>query len=295
MNSKGIGTWVCFGLIFVGYHQKRYEYFNKFLLIAVIFISVLAIYNFIEFGIGFYRGQAMSKYRIYATNMIWIAPYVFLLLKYNKKLKWFRIFTLFMGIILALTIQTRSFLIIYIITILFDFYNTKNKGSYISLLIIGFIGLIFLVLRTEIFSTSLELLLKRGTHDTRSSQLADFLDQLNVFELITGKGFFASYMQGNDQWDAVDNQWLYLLWWGGLLPLLSYFYLCAAIPFKMILKGNLTYETKVECFVLVLWVLGLMGLAIFTTMTLEFYFFTINIILGRVLYKYSMRNKLHNG
>lgn len=287
MSNRGIGTWICLGLIFVSYDDKTYTDFKKFLYWSVLFISLLTIYNFIDFGVGGWRAQALSKYQIYSVNLVWITPYVFLITKFDKKMKWIRLLVLFMGIILALVTQTRSFLIIYFITLIFDFYHTKNKRTYFIALSVGFMGLIFLILNTKILSTSLDLLINRGTNDTRSEQLGVFLSQLDFFEVITGKGQFASYRFGNDLWLNVDNQWLYLLWWGGLVPFLCYFYLCSFIPIKMALKKPLTYETKVECFVLILWCLGLTGLAIFSTMSINFYFFVISIILGRVLYKYS--------
>lgn len=290
MDGKGIGTWICLGLIFVSYNDKRFDFFKKFLLFSAIFISCLALYNFIDFGIGFWRGQALSKYRVYATNYLWIAPYVFLILKYNTKLKWLRIFVLLMGIILALVIQTRSFLLVYLLVLIFDFFNTKNKAGYIAILLVGAIVMLYLIMNTQMLGTSFELLMDRGTHDTRSDQLIAFMGQLNPIELITGQGFFASYRFGMEEWTAVDNQWLFLIWWGGLIPFTAYFYLSAIIPLLMIFRGGLSYETKVECFVLILWVLALLGLAIFTSMTIDFFFFIICIILGRVLYKFSINS-----
>ncbi len=84
-----------------------------------------------------WRGQALSKYQVYSVNLVWLTPYAFLTLKNNPKLKWIRLLVLFMGIILALVTQTRSFLIIYFITLLFDFYHTKNKRSYFFVLVFG--------------------------------------------------------------------------------------------------------------------------------------------------------------
>lgn len=287
MDKKGIGTWLCLGLIFVSYNDKRYKLFNHFLVATAIYISILTFYNFYDFGVGLWRSQALSKYRVYAVNMIWIAPYVFLILKPLKKFGFLRLFILLVGILLALVIQTRSFLIIYIITIAYDFFNTKNKRAYVIFLVLSSLGFLFLVLNTEILSASLDLLINRGTNDTRSEQLAIFLNQLSFLEIITGGGFNISYKLGYTETYAVDNQWLYLLWWGGIIPVITYSYLCAVIPIKMLLKGGLNYNTKVECFVLILWFLALTGLAIFTTMTIDLFFFTTTIILGRVLYKYS--------
>ncbi|WP_431160405.1 hypothetical protein [Flagellimonas beolgyonensis] len=287
MDKKGIGTWVCLGLLFVSYNDNRYAFFKKFLLIATLFISILTIYSFIDFGVGLWRGQALAKYRVYAVNMIWIVPYLFLTLKTIKKLQWLRVFILVMGVILALVIQTRSFLIIYFITLIFDFYHSKDKTNYFVLLGLGIVGITFLIINTDMLSTSLELLMNRGTDDTRTEQIQVFLSQLNFWEIITGGGLNVSYMAGYEEVFAIDNQWLYLLWWGGLIPVLCYFYLTGILPIKMVLRKNLSYETKVECFVLILWLLALLGLAIYTTMTIDLFFFIVTIILGRVLYKLS--------
>lgn len=291
MDTKGIGTWVCLGLIFVSHNDKRFESFKKFLFFSVLFITTLSIINMLQFGVGLWRGQAMGKYQIYAVNLVWIAPYVFLILKNNSRLKWLRVFSLIIGVVLALIIQTRSFLLIYVITLLFDFYHTKNKRTYVILIALGFVGFAYLVLKTEILSTSYELLVSRGLEDTRLGQLDTFISQLNITELITGGGFFVSYLSGKGQYSYVDNQWLYLIWWGGLIPTLAYFYLGAVIPLKMLFKSGLDYETRVECFVLIIWVLALFGLAIFSTMSVNFYFFIVSIILGRVLYKYRSSSR----
>lgn len=287
MDEKGIGTWVCLGLIFVSYNDKRYNFFKTFLIICTLFISLMTIYSFIDFGVGMWRGQALAKYRVYAVNMIWIVPYLFLTLKFNKKLQWLRVFIFVMGIILALVTQTRSFLIIYFITLIFDFYHTQNKTNYFALLGVGIVGVSYLVVNTEIFSSSFELLMNRGTDDTRTQQIAVFVSQLNFWELITGGGLNVSYRAGYEEAYYIDNQWLYLFWWGGLIPVMCYFYLCGVMPMKMLLKKNIQYETKVECFVLILWLLALLGLAIYTTMTIDLFFFIITIILGRVLFKIS--------
>lgn len=291
MDKKGVGTWICLGLIFVSYNNKRYLFFKKFLIFSILYISLLSIYNIIDFGIGGWRMQAMSKYRVYAVNLVWLVPYGFLILKNNKKLKILRVYIMAIGIIIALIIQTRSFLIIYFLTIIFDFFNTKNKAGYTIALGIGFVALTYLVLNTEVLSASYDLIVNRGTHDTRTEQLSRFFDQLDFFEVITGKGYFASYFLNRNIYYYIDNQWLFLFWWGGLIPGLCYLYLSAIIPTKMILIGNMNYETKVECFILIIWVLGLGGLAIFSTMSVDFFFFIVTILLGRVLYKYSLYKK----
>ncbi|MFD0799542.1 hypothetical protein ACFQZJ_18880 [Maribacter chungangensis] len=288
MNTKGFGVWLCFGLIFVSYDEYRYTLFKRFLFMAIIVIALLSCYNFFEFGAGLYRGQALSKYRVYAVNYVWVAPYVFLILKGNKKLAWLRIFALFMGLILALITQTRSFILIYFMVLIFDYFHTKKKTPYLVAFSVFMVLAVYFITNMDIISRSLDLLINRGVNDTRTGQLSLFFNQLNIIEIIPGKGFFASYKFGNTELYFLDNQWLYLLWWGGLIPVTAYFYLTAIIPFKMFITSNISYETRVECFIMLLWVLGLAGLAIYTTMNFDFFFLVISIIQGRVLYKYSL-------
>ena len=127
MDKKGIGPWISFGLIFFSSNDQRYNLFKRFLYISTVIISLLVIYNLIDYGVGLYWGQALAKYRVYAVNLLWITPYVFLSLKNNSKLIWFRINAISIGLILALVTQTRSFIIIYALILFFDFYYIKKK------------------------------------------------------------------------------------------------------------------------------------------------------------------------
>lgn len=291
MDIKGIGPWLCLGLIFVSYDNFRYELFKKFLIISVLFISIFVIYNLSEFGIGLYRGQALAKYRVYATNMVWISPFVFLIFKNNKKLLPIRILAIFIGVATALITQTRSFLLIYMLILIFDFSQTRKKPIYIIGASIVSLLSIYMVLNIEFFNSSFGLIQERGMDDTRSSQLIEFLSQLNFIELVVGKGFDSIWYFGGQPYAYLDNQWLLLIWWAGLIPALMYFYLTAIIPFILFFKKNQDYETKVESLVLILWTLACAGLAIFSTMSVDFFFFIICIIQGRLLNKYSMNSE----
>ena len=253
MHTKGIGPWIALGLIFVSFDDHRYDLFKKFLIVSVVVISLYVFYNLIDYGIGLYRGQALAKYRVFAINLVWIAPFVFLILKKNKRLMPIRVFAIFIGIAAALITITRSFLIIYFLVLLFDFFHTKKKTIYfIGAFIVGIL-FIYVILNTESLSTSLSLLERRGAENTRSNQLAEFFSQMNFFEMIVGKGFEAKWIFLGQYYEYLDNQWLYLMWWAGLIPAMLYFYLTAIIPFKLFFKKNQDYETKVESFILIVW------------------------------------------
>ena len=132
---------------------------------------------------------------------------------------------------------------------------------------------------------------QRGVNDTRSDQLFQFLQQMNLFDLIVGRGFEATWYFGGYSYYYLDNQWLYLIWWAGLIPAALYFYLTAIIPFKLFIKRDQDYETRVEAFVLILWTLACAGLAIYTSMSVDFFFYIICVIQGRLLYKYSAQSE----
>ncbi|WP_394749399.1 hypothetical protein [Spongiimicrobium salis] len=287
MDIKGPGPWICLGLIFVSYNELRFKWFQYFLAIAVIVIALMGIYTFLDFGIGSYRGQALAKYRVYAVTMVWITPYVFLSLKTHKTLAKYRGLALVAGISLALIIQTRSFLLIYFLVLFFDFYHSEKKSLYILSALISAFLFFSVLLSGEFLGGAVDSLGQRGLDDTRTEQLRAFFSQLDFFEVIVGKGSDATWNFGGKQYPYLDNQWLLLLWWAGLIPFLAYLYLTAYIPIRMFLRSK-DYETKVEAFVLVIWVLACAGLAIYTTMSVDFFFIIICIIQGRLLYKYSL-------
>ena len=109
--------------------------------------------------------------------------------------------------------------------------------------------------------------------------------------MIVGTGHNSSWDFGGRPYKYLDNQWLLFIWWAGLIPAMMYFYLTAIIPFKLFTTKNQDYETKVESFLLIIWTFGCAGLAIYTTMSINFYFFIICVIQGRLLYKYSIRSE----
>lgn len=291
MSTKGIGPWLSLGLIFVSFDDDRYNIFKNFLIISIAVITIYVFYNLIDYGIGLYRGQALAKYRVFATNLVWVSSFVFLILKNNKKLMPIRVFSIFIGISTALITITRSFLLIYFLVLIFDFFYTRKKTYYtIGGVIVGII-FIYVIFNTESLSTSFNLLQERGVNDTRSDQLAAFISQMDFFETVVGKGYEAMWLFRGQLYPFIDNQWLYLIWWAGLIPAMMYFYLTAVIPTKMFIKKGQDYETKVESFILILWTLACTGLAIYTTMSVDFFFFIICVIQGRLLYKYSKRNE----
>jgi hypothetical protein len=146
-------------------------------------------------------------------------------------------------------------------------------------------------LNTESFSASFDLLLQRGTNDTRSNQILEFLSQVNFFEMVVGTGFESHWNFEGEPYPYLDNQWLLFTWWAGLVPALMYFYLTAVIPVKLFFKKDQDYETKVESFILIIWTLACAGLAIYSTMSVDFFFFVICVIQGRLLYKYSLKSE----
>lgn len=289
MDSKGIGPWLGFGLIFMSYDDERYAFFKKFLIASVIVISFYVLYSLITKGVGLYRGQSLASYRIYATNLVWTTPFVFLITKNDNKYRVIRVFAIFMGIFSALICVTRSFLLIYLLVLIFDFFHTKKKTTYLIGFVIVGVFFVYMLFNTDSFISSYDLLLKRGLEDSRTNQLKGFLNQLNFFDLIVGQGFDPSYVSNGQQSNMIDNQWLKLIWWAGLVPALMYFYLTAFIPFKLIFTKQQDYETKVEAFVLIIWTLACAGMAIHSTMSVVFYFFIVCLIQGRLLFKYSQR------
>src|SRR5690606_33285722 len=133
----------------------------------------------------------------YAVNAMWTFPYVFLSLKNHKTLSKYRFILLLIGIYLALIIQTRSFLLLYGLVIIFDFYYSQKKPIYIIAIIILTFLFMALLFSSDYLSSSFNQLENRGLDDSRTNQLEQFLQQLNPIELVVGKGPFASWHYSN--------------------------------------------------------------------------------------------------
>ena len=118
------------------------------------------------------------------------------------------------------------------------------------------------VLLLRLYPLAVEGLLGRVTQDTRSEQYREFFSQVDLAELVPGKGPLATYRLGvgaDLDYAYFDNQFIVMAFRGGLLIALGYTALVLVPGFRLLLRGRDERQYAAGA-TLVLWGLALAGL-----------------------------------
>jgi hypothetical protein len=170
---------------------------------------------------------------------------------------------------IAIVINTRSFTLLATIALLTGLMiplHSHFRSTPLKLVMLGFlaalvlgvgISLLFLAAPERVLS-----LHQRLTSDTRSSQYRQFFAQVPVTRLITGMGPKATYVFKGENYEFIDNQFLFILFKFGFPVLLGY---CAIVLWpglRVFVNATDRRERSMGLF-FVFWVLAALGLSIF--------------------------------
>jgi hypothetical protein len=193
----------------------------------------LGILSFFTIDVEHYARFAGISPQIINTNVLfWFG--VFLLLEPGNSSRGsspVRLLPLAVCLLLALFTQSRGWTLLCILTMgsrLFGTTGSTNSGStkrtpswwqlaWFMILIAA--GGWFL---EERLSPALSGLKERLTEDSRSGEYVIFFSQIKIEDLILGKGPQASYDREEEKSQFLDNQFLWILFIGGLPALLCY-------------------------------------------------------------------------
>lgn len=301
-SAKGLITWIITSSLFIN-NKNRGKIFDKVGFIYLIILTIFSVTNALLLKVGFDRVDSQSLLRALMINLFWISAYFYL--KLNAGWKSIVInFSLFTVMLLSVLSFTRSYLILAVF--LMAVKSLFNKRSFRNLILLFCsIPILYLIFsQFEYFSVinySVENLLQRFSEgDTdRASQISLFLRQINYSNFFYGAGAYSTWSSDYRDYEYLDNQWLLLLWFGGILPTILYFYLIASSFFKHVneyIISKITFNKKYKFNIIYLypfcWILSMSGLAIYTTFSNNFYYYFICFALGDFLKKKKMLGEL---
>jgi hypothetical protein len=101
------------------------------------------------------------------------------------------------------------------------------------------------------FEASTDAFLGRVDEDTRTNQLAEFFTNVQISELLLGRGSFATWKWGRDEWEGgTDVGYLTLLFYGGVPLLLTYIVVHIAPAFGAIRSSQSEWRRSCAAIVL---------------------------------------------
>ncbi|MCQ9281073.1 hypothetical protein NQ129_04730 [Priestia aryabhattai] len=159
--------------------------------------------------------------------------------KYNKVFK----YTIGMCLLIcAFLIRSRSWVIQCILVLYTTLALTPGKRGLFRKIISIFIVILVIVLIVNLFPNITGALFSRIGEDTRSGQYDAFFSQIELINLIWGQGINASYsFLGNPNYKYFDNQYLYIMFHYGAIPILCVLGIISGL-FRKMHKSNLTKD-----------------------------------------------------
>jgi len=289
--SKGLGSWINFGLL---YFMADDYYSAKILKLFKLLCYCFILFNLIEiaqFGAISNRQQAESAIRDTSVFLFWVYPFFFLnsadetrlsiIVKYLSM-----IFVLFF----AFAISSRSYTLIMTIYILVkvirDIRHKENAAVMTVMGVLLCLGGCYLLLNLQNFKSLNDLLTifsGRLNDDSRTSQLKEFFNQFDIDNLFKGVGITGSWNWSGDrsgkyQW--LDNQIVLVTWWFGIQT--AFLYLCFIS--KGLFKKNISNDPAITNAKLLVffWILACAGFAIYATISSNLFYYFITLMIGLI-------------
>jgi hypothetical protein len=298
--TKSASPFLALSIMFTTSNPDRLKKLQKVLFYGVCVLTIGLLVNMASMGTGFTRFQAWGFLLEYAISALWMLPFLLFSNNFSKQKYLIVLFCFAVVFISMIIMAVRSNIIIcslILLSLLFfgGFFKKKDNLYMVIMLSVPLIILAILFLETEYRETieyGFQLLEGRGREDTRTTQLEQFIEQLDANDLITGAGTKSLwyYRHINNYYAWLDNQWMLTAWWAGLFPAACFFLMCVIPIWKSLFSMN--KEIFVNGLILFFWILACAGLSIYVAITIATPFFISAIALGIATYNYSNANKV---
>ncbi|WP_308638436.1 hypothetical protein [Paenibacillus silvisoli] len=285
----------------LGYEKSIFESARRMLPYILIIMCGLIVWSSISFiwkyGVSTETINSPSK-EMFAVA---ISAYWCYALGTPDSSRFHRTFKYVLGICLlicAFLIRSRSWVIQCLLLLYaMSSYGSGKKAKIRKVLAVFAVVLVF-VLIVYMLPNVTGALFNRGNEDTRSGQYETFFSQVEPASLLWGQGFNASYSYiGNENYRYFDNQYIYMMFHYGALPVLCLFGVISGL-FRKINKDLLSAEDRayiIGCRMMSLFYLAALGgLSVYFKFGWNLSTLLVFVFIGRGLEMMSESRKLQN-
>lgn len=278
--------------IVIGYNDDLWEYLSKYIPTVAVINIFLAYYYYFKFTRihpgGLPGGN--SPIIFFFISGFWLTAISVLIYK-NKERNSKILFTMIISLlVLSVVLYSRGWFFQSILLLLLSTYYLKQKKGLIRLLkfalsIIVIVGIAYYLL-DNYYSIYLDQFINKFGADTRSEQYISIFKQTPIHQFLIGGGMGATYSFGiMSEYSYIDNQIIFTAFRYGIFLVLTYLYFFLAPLFNTRYKLKINNEEiKIAKFIIIMWILSLLGLSIYNGITIDFKNIFIPILVGRLMY-----------
>jgi hypothetical protein len=251
-------------LVFVGAHKSNWHFLCKLLVISAVVFSCMAVFGMTRLH-SLTRSEAVATIGATLSILYWPASWI-ALRDCPQPSMWspFRFIPMLIYSLGSLFVQTRlNFVMIFAVIGAYAYVQHKRNRPQVMGWIVAVAITVWAALFTAVCLRNTAAFEKVGDvanafssrldEDTRTGQLASFAEDVEGWELLRGRGSFATWNWGSVTWrGGTDVGYLTLLLYGGL-PLLVTYILTHVTPGLKILRANLKGYQLTAAAITLLW------------------------------------------
>ncbi|WP_143044456.1 hypothetical protein [Paenibacillus sp. CF384] len=234
-------------LYLLGYEKAIFNSVKRMIPYIVILMVALILWSSLTFV--FQYGFSAETRTSPSKEMfsIVISAYWCYALGMPESKKHHRTFKLVLGICLlicAFLIQSRGWMVQCILLLYTMLAYSAGKNALLRKIVAAFSVVLVFLLIIILLPSVTEGLFNRMGEDTRSGQYETFFSQVDAASLLWGNGQHGSYtFLGNTNYRYFDNQFIYIMFHYGIVPVLCLFGVIGGL-FRKINKDRLTLEEQ---------------------------------------------------
>lgn len=294
-------VWVGVLGIYLGYDKFSWERIKKSIpTFAMLYMTISFVYVvYIKIAGMWHQQTNEAPYWMTYSTGIWLMAYMVLCYDNSTQRDNRRFLALFLmnAFIVAFSIsrgwllQTVFLTIVYLLTS--SSSSSNKRRMVICLLIIMVVGTY--ILKDDISLYISSYMMKFQSLSSRETQYNAFFSQVQLTDLIMGKGEYASYTyRGNSNYIYIDNSFLYYAFHFGSVFSLSIFLLLLFEATRVLKVSNTVQERKIGI-ILLMWIAALSGVSVFCAgYEVSFRVLFIMMLVGRAAF-ISDQSKLKDG
>ena len=268
-------------VICIAFNKKIYNIFLKMNNWITLFSLIMAIYFWndcrTKFPNAVIGNSGYMKFYIQAF-------FSGLLTCYTIKSKKISYAIILLLIMLSFLNSARSYIIqSFLFLIIFNVIKSKRKvfSLILSIVLIVIIFVLSINIMKSYFPNSYDHFINKLLTDTRSSQYEMLFKQIEIKDLIYGRGFYFTYFWDGMYYAYIDNVYIFALIRYGVVFLIPFM---AIILYAFFSNISSKIESKM-CLALLIfqWLLAYAGLAVYVTIELDYKMVVLYMVVGNLL------------
>lgn len=270
LASTAKTVWICMFGLFIGYSNRLWSKFKRYIPFVALLLLMISmgyvLYSFITRGTGYSTSSQSPHWYLYSAGF-WLFAYYLLSEKEDNKSTFLPILMMLINMVIVALSVSRGWLIVTILLYIYYFASSSSLSKsmrqrmIIAFVLIGAVGIY--LLRDELLYSIASYTGKFQTLTSRTSQFSAFFSQVSLFDLIIGKGEYATYQYGGyGEYMYIDNSFLFYMFHFGFLFMITMFFLILSRAIKSLKIRKINPEGNIG-FILILWILACSGFSVY--------------------------------